>query len=113
MNRVMRNLFGTQSHMLRIARDDTRGVAATELAFIAPVLVLLMLCTVDIGIGMFRKMQVQNSAQAGAQYAAVHGFDAKSIANAVVSATGSLAIAASPEPSQFCGCATVTGVNSA
>jgi uncharacterized membrane protein len=95
----------------RVLRKDSRGVAAIELAIVAPVLVLLLLCCVDLGIGIFRKMQVQNAAQAGAQYAAINGFDAKGISNAVVSATAASAVAASPEPSRFCGCPTVSRIN--
>jgi Flp pilus assembly protein TadG len=95
-----------------MAWRDSRGVAAIELALIAPILALLLICTADLGLGIYRKMQVQNAAQAGAQLAALKGFDANAISNAVASAT-SLAVAASPAPSQFCGCATTTAVNTA
>jgi len=91
----------------------SRGVAAIEFAIIAPILVLLMVCTVDLGQGIYRKMQVQNAAQAGAQYAAVHGFTASSISAAVTNATTFSGISASPSPTQFCGCPSVTGVTSA
>jgi hypothetical protein len=49
--------------------------------------VLALICTVDLGLGINRKMQVENAAQAGAQYAVVHGFAASSISNAVTQAT--------------------------
>ena len=90
----------------------TQGVAAVELAFVAPVLVLLMVCAADLGLGIYRKMQVQNAAQAGAQFAAVHGFNANSISSAVVNATSFSGITASPSPTQFCGCASSSGVTS-
>ena len=90
--------------------DGTRGVAAIEFAIIAPVFVLMLVCTVDMGMGFYRKMQVQNAAQAGAQYAAVSGFLASSISSAVVNATPFAGITASPAPSQFCGCASNSGV---
>jgi hypothetical protein len=38
-------------------------------------------------------------------------FDANAISNAVTSATNFSAIAASPTPVQFCGCATGSGIN--
>lgn len=101
------------ARQLTVARRDVRGVAATELAIVAPMLVLLMVCTADVGIGIYRKMQVQNGAQAGAQYAALYGFNANSITSAVLSATNSSAIKASPAPSQFCGCPSATGIKSA
>jgi Flp pilus assembly protein TadG len=91
---------------------DARGVTAVEFAIVAPGLLLLMICTIDLGMGLYRKMQVESSAQAGAQYAIAHGFSA-SIANVVVNATTFPGIAASPAPNQFCGCASSTGVTSA
>jgi len=86
------------------------GVAATEFAFIAPILILLMICTVDLGFGAYRDMQVQNAAQAGSQYAVAHGFDATAMSNAVTSATSFAGISASPTPSQFCGCPSSSGL---
>ena len=56
-------------------------------------------------------MQVQDAAQAGAQYAAVHGFNASSISNAITGATSYSGISASPAPAQFCGCASATGIS--
>jgi Flp pilus assembly protein TadG len=91
---------------------DIDGVAATEFAFIAPVLMVMLLCTIDLGTGIYRKMQVQNAAQAGAEYAIVHGFSS-SISNAVTSATSFSSIAATPAPSEFCGCPSSTTVTSA
>jgi len=95
------------------SEDGSRGVAAIEFAVIVPTLVLMMICTVDLGMGIYRKMQVQNAAQAGAAYAMFHGFAADSISTAVTSATSFSGIAASPAPSQSCGCASNTGVTSA
>ena len=95
----------------RVAGDQ-RGVAAIELALIAPVLTLMMVAVTDIGMGVYRKMQVEDAAQVGAQYAIKNGYDAKAISNAVISATNSSAITASPAPVKFCGCATGSGVSS-
>jgi len=58
-------------------------------------------------------MQVQNSAQAGAQYAAVHGFNSGQIASAVTNATSVAGITASPAPAQYCGCASGATVSNA
>jgi len=58
-------------------------------------------------------MQVQNSAQAGAQYAAVHGFNSGQIASAVTNATSVTGVTASPAPTQYCGCASGTTVSNA
>lgn len=103
-SRTLRRFF------TRVAGDQS-GVAAVELALIAPVLTLMMVSVTDIGLGVYRKMQVENAAQLGAQYAMRNGFDTNAISNAVISATNSSAITASPAPVTFCGCATVSGIS--
>jgi len=92
--------------------DDCRGVAAIEFAIVGPMLVVMMVCTIDLGTGIFRKMQVQNAAQAGAIYAALHGFTASSISTAVTSATNLSGISASPAPTTYCGCASSNTISS-
>jgi Flp pilus assembly protein TadG len=96
--------------MMRAMRDDRRGVAAIEFAIMVPTLIMMTVCTVDLGMGIYSNMQVQSAAQAGAQYAMVHGFDASLISSAVSNATGQSGISASPAPAQYCGCATSAGV---
>jgi Flp pilus assembly protein TadG len=91
----------------------SRGVAAIEFAVVAPVLIAMAIGMVDLGYGVYRSMQVQNAAQAGAQYAVAHGFNATAIASAITSATGYSDISASPTPSQFCGCPTSVAVSTA
>lgn len=80
------------------------GVAAIEFAMLGPVLALSVVVAADIGFGFYSNMQVQNSAQAGTEYAAVHGFDATAVSNAVTNTTPGSGISASPTPSTFCGC---------
>jgi Flp pilus assembly protein TadG len=103
MRRLLRRFIGG-------AKDGTDGVAAVEFAFIGPILVLMMISTVDFGMGFYRKMQVYDAAQAGAQWATTNGFDSTKISTAVTSATSFSGIAATPAPSQFCGCAASAGV---
>ncbi len=90
--------------------DAVTGIAAIEFAIIVPLLILMLVGVIDLGLGMYRNMQVQESAQAGAQYAVVKGCTASDISNAVTSATSYSSIAASPGPVEFCGCATATGL---
>src|SRR6516165_2344597 len=92
---------------------DDRDVTAVEFALIAPILVLMAISIADLGFGLYRAMQVQNAAQTGAEYAMAHGYDSTAISNAVVSGTTFTAIGATPAPSQYCGCATNTGVTAA
>jgi Flp pilus assembly protein TadG len=94
-----------RAHAASVARDQS-GLAAVELALLAPILIVVAVCTAELGMGVYRKMQVENAAQAGAAYAAVRGFNAAAIETAVAAANPSVAIAATPAPRQFCGCAT-------
>lgn len=89
------------------------GVAAIEFAILGAVLCLIVVAVGDLGMGFYSYMQVQNSAQAGAQYAAVNGFDATAISSAVTNATSVSGITASPAPQQFCGCVSGTTVATA
>lgn len=96
---------------MRAALRDRRGVAAVEFAIMVPILSLMVVSVTDIGLAIYRKMQVEDAAQAGVQYAILHGFDASGISSTVTSATNSTAITASPGPVQFYGCPTSTGVS--
>src|SRR5262245_55621047 len=101
--RRARALFGSN-------REAEAGVASIELAIIAPVIVLALICTFDLGLGIYRSMQVESAAQAGAGYAVARGYSADGVARAVANATSYAGISASPAPFQFCGCATASGV---
>lgn len=92
---------------------DKSGVAAIEFAALGGVMCILLIVGADIGMGFYSDMQVQTSAQAGAEYAAVHGFDATAVSSAVSNATSSSGITSSPAPVQFCGCPGASGVSSA
>ena len=89
------------------------GNAAIEMALIAPVLVLLLVGIADFGMAVYRKMQVQHAAQAGAEYAMVHGFSSAAITNSIAAATAMTGITASPAPAQSCGCVSGTTVTTA
>ena len=102
---------GTQ--VLARYSDDSRGVAAIEFAMIVPVLLFMLIAIVDMGMGVYADMQVQNAAQAGAQYAIAHGYTASSISSAVTSATSFSGITVSSGPTKFCGCPSSTGVTTA
>ena len=89
------------------------GVAAIELAMVSPLVVTGVLGVGELGISIFRETQVSFAAQAGADFALAHGFNATKVSNAIVNATTYTAITAGPpQPSQFCGCPTASGVSS-
>lgn len=86
------------------------GNVAVEFAFVLPVLAFGLIATVDLGIGMAQKLDVQSAAQAGAIYAASNSFDAAAIQSAITGATSLSTIAATPAPTQSCGCPTGTAI---
>jgi Flp pilus assembly protein TadG len=81
-----------------------RGAAIVEFALVLPLLLLLTVGLFDLGFGAYQSLQVHAAAEAGAQYAVRHDWDATAIAAAVASATGTGGVAATPVPSQVCGC---------
>ena len=67
-----------------------RGTAAVEFGLAVPVLVGLLVPVADLGMAFSQQVQVQQSAQAGAQYAALHPWNSNSataIADAVTAAS--------------------------
>lgn len=88
-----------------------RGTAAIEFALASPIFLALILGVIEVGFGAYQAMQTQDAAEAGAFYAAKHGWDSTGISAAVVNATGASGMTASPAPSEFCGCPSATGVS--
>jgi Flp pilus assembly protein TadG len=95
------------------ARDDDHGLSGIEFALIAPVLILSFIATADFGLAIYAKMEVENAAQAGTEYAARNGYTSSSVTSAVTSATMISGLSATPAPSQFCGCPSTSGVTTA
>ena len=93
---------------VRRLRRDRSGAAAVEFGLVAPMLVALLVPMVDLGMGTYNKMRVQDAAEAGAQYALSHGYSTSSITSAAQNAT-SLGATVSVTPSEACGCITATG----
>jgi Flp pilus assembly protein TadG len=92
----------------RFARDEI-GAALVEFTILAPMLLAAAIYTMDFGLLVFNKMEVQNAAQAGAQYAvANNAYDSTAISTAVTSATKFTAVGATS--SQFCGCPAAAAV---
>lgn len=105
------NFFCKIKDVSKIYVRDQRGVAAIEFAAMGSVMCMLLVLGGDLGMGFYSDLQVQNAAQAGAEYAAVHGFDATAISNVVAKAGSSSDINASPAPVEFCGCPGSSGVS--
>lgn len=80
------------------------AMSALEFGLLVPILLMLTVCTIDLGAAVYNVMQVENAAQAGSEYAAVHGFNSASITNVITAATGLSGVTASPAPTESCGC---------
>src|SRR5438045_3725620 len=61
----------------RLAGSE-RGTSAVEFALAAPVLLALLVPLADFGIAFSEQLQVQQAAQAGAHYAALHPWNSNS-----------------------------------
>ena len=91
------------------ARENNEGLSGIEFALIAPVLILAFIATADFGLAIYAKMEVENAAQAGTEYASLSStYDSSKISSAVTSATN-LSVSATPAPSRFCGCPSSSG----
>src|SRR5712691_1012613 len=96
-----------------LARAE-HGNAAIEFALATPILLGLLVPVADLGIAFTQQIQVQQAAQAGAQYALLHGAsNLNNISSAVTAATNLPGVSAAPAPSQSCGCPTGTAIASA
>jgi Flp pilus assembly protein TadG len=83
------------------------GTSVVEFALATPVLLGLLVPLADLGVAYSRQIQVEQAAQAGAQYASGNPWNSNSvtaISNAVTAAGALPGITASPPPSQVCGC---------
>jgi len=112
MREIQSSLTAVRSFLLRSAKDHS-GLSGIEFAIIAPLLALMFIVTVDIGVGAYTKMEVEAAVQAGAEYAALNGFNSSTITSAVTNATNVSGLTVSPAPNQFCGCPSTTGVTTA
>jgi hypothetical protein len=90
-----------------------QGVAALEFAIIAPVMVILIVSTVELGFAIRDQLRVQAASAAGAFYAMNKGFDAGGISAAVLNGAAGTGLTASPAPALFCGCPQTTGIGAA
>ncbi|HEV2530981.1 TadE/TadG family type IV pilus assembly protein [Phenylobacterium sp.] len=86
----------------RLLRSED-GAAMVEFAFVLPMFLVMMAGLFDGARLINTSLQVQASAQAGAAYAAIHGFDSAGIQTAVAQATP-LGAQATPAPTEFVGC---------
>ncbi len=103
--KMLRGIFGFR-------RADS-GTAAIEFGIFGSLMAMLFVVGADLGFAFYSDMQVQTSAHSGATYAILKGYDASAIKAAVTNATGASGISASPDPVEFCGCPSDSGLSTA
>lgn len=94
----------------RILRPGEAGSAAIEFGLFVPFFVILLTGVVELGFASFGAMQVYNAVEAGALYATKNGWNSAGISSAITNSSNTAGIAASPAPTQFCGCPALSGV---
>jgi hypothetical protein len=91
--------------------DD--GIAIVEFTIFAPMLIIMSIYIMDFGLYFFNRLEMQNAAQAGAQWAIATGlYNASDIQVAAKNAVPAhfLPIQIKVTPNEFCGCPSSTGV---
>lgn len=83
------------------------GAAAVEFGLFAPILLIMLVGTIELGISMYQAMQVSNAVEAGALWVMKTG-DVAGIAAAAQNASAVTGITATT--TQFCGCPNATGI---
>jgi Flp pilus assembly protein TadG len=103
---------------LMFGEEGTAGAVLVEATIFVPMLVVMSVYTADFGLLFYNKMEVQNAAQAGAQwamanhtyapYAATSSGTQRSIESAVQNATSLTGFTYTPR--EFCGCVNASSV---
>lgn len=112
LNWLDATLAALASRLAALVRSN-KGASAVEFAIIAPMLIVILVPLIDLGLGFYQQMQVEDAAQAGAQYAMAHGWNSDAIQSAVTNATPLGAVSATPAPARSCGCPSGTSVSAA
>jgi Flp pilus assembly protein TadG len=110
---ISTNILRRSVRRLALLMRAERGNAAIEFALATPILIGMLVPVADIGIAFAQQLQVQQAAQAGAQYALLHGYNSTAISSAVTAATTLSSVSAAPAPTQSYGCPTGTTITAA
>jgi hypothetical protein len=82
-----------------------RGVAASEFAMVAPLLLLLVAVAHDVANSALASIRLETAVRAGAQQAMATPADMDAVRNAVIAAASGLTAAEVPQPVLACECA--------
>lgn len=96
---------------MSLLRANSRGIAAVEFAFLAPVVLLLLAGATDLGRAIDSSIRLENAARAGAQFALRAPNDTAGIRAAAEAGAGPGATVTVTRPP--CQCPTAAGANGA
>jgi Flp pilus assembly protein TadG len=91
-------------------RRDQRGVSVIEAAIALPVLALALCGTLEFGLNVYNRQQLQAAIQAGLQYALYYPQDTAGVKSAISSALPSGANAVVAAPTYVCECTNGTSI---
>lgn len=104
----IRNVYSKVSNYLKPLGmkflSESKGVAATEFALVAPVLVILALGVIDVGNAVSENFDLKAAARVGAEFAVANSTDTAGIEAAVRSANNNDSDALSVTTTVFCEC---------
>jgi Flp pilus assembly protein TadG len=91
---------------LMFGEDGTAGAVLVEATIIVPILVVMSIYVMDFGFVFYKKMEVQNAAQAGAQWAVANRtYNCNSVSAAAQQAIQATQFGGvTVNSGQFCGC---------
>jgi Flp pilus assembly protein TadG len=90
---------------LMFGEEGTAGAVLVEATLMVPMLVVMSIYVMDFGLVFYNKMEMQNAAQAGAQWAVANRvYNSSEIQVAAQNATKLPASQITVSSSQFCGC---------
>jgi Flp pilus assembly protein TadG len=93
-----------------VEEEGIAGSALVEFTLLAPMLVIMSIYTMDYGLLVYNKLELQNAAQAGAQWAMANRvYNSSLIQTAAQNATKLPASNFNITSSQFCGCSENSG----
>ena len=88
---------------LMFGEDGTAGSVLVEATIFVPILVVMSVYAMDFGLTFYNKMEMQNAAQAGAQWAIANRvYNCSSISTAATNATQISGVTVTSY--EFCGC---------
>ena len=106
-----RTLIRRAIRMFMVGEDGIAGSALIEFTMFAPMLVVAAIYTMDFGLLLITRMEVQNAAQAGAQWAMTNRvYNPLDIEAAGKNATKILPSKITIKSYEFCGCPSLSGV---